>query len=175
MIVPSDFVSNLELIHKKFIWNNKAAKIKHSTLIGDYVEGGLKDIDIKAKIDSLHISWIARLYDGNFHPWKLIPTFLFKKLSQCSSTIFYPNLEIDSSQYSSFPVFYKNLIEKWSSFSHSEPITVSSILSESIWNNRYIKIDNCVICPKFFRMDQPLFLRNLVDSEGNFISWNSFR
>ena len=173
--VPSDFISNLELIHTKFIWNNKAAKIKHSTLIGDYVGGGLRDIDIKAKFDSLHLSWIARLYDGNFHPWKLIPTFLFKKLSQCSSSIFQPNLEIDSSQFNLFPSFYRNLVHKWSSFAHSEPLTVSSILSESIWHNRYIKIDNRVVSPKFFRMNQQLFFRNLFNSDGNFISWNCFK
>ena len=33
-------------------------KIKHSTLIADYADGGLKDIDIKAKLNSIHLSWI---------------------------------------------------------------------------------------------------------------------
>ena len=40
-------------IQKDFIWDSKRAKIKHDTLIADYPDGGLKDIDIKAKIDSL--------------------------------------------------------------------------------------------------------------------------
>ena len=173
--VPCDVISTLEMIHKNFIWDNKRAKIKHITLIGNYAEGGLKDIDIKTKIDALHLSWVNRLYDGNFHPWKLIPTFLFKKLSQCSSTIFYPNFDVNSSHFLSFPVFYKNIIAKWISFSRSEPITVSSILSESIWHNCNIRIGNCVIRPAFFNMNQPLFFSNLFDANGNFISWAHFR
>ena len=48
--VPSEIINYLELIHKKFIWQNKKAKIKHSTLISDYCDGGIKDVDIRAKI-----------------------------------------------------------------------------------------------------------------------------
>ena len=94
--VPSAVLDYLEGVHKKFIWNNKKAKIKHSTLISDYCDGGLKDLDIRAKIKALHLSWLRRLYDSNFHAWKLIPRYFFEKLSQCSSTIFYPNLDIDT-------------------------------------------------------------------------------
>ena len=45
--VPDCIISQLEKIHKDFIWSNKKAKIKHSTLINDYAEGGLRDVDIK--------------------------------------------------------------------------------------------------------------------------------
>ena len=77
--VPSAILDYLEIIHKKFIWRNKKPKIKHSTLISDYCDGGLKDIDIRSKIKALHLSWLKRIYDTNFHPWKLIPKFIFEK------------------------------------------------------------------------------------------------
>ena len=32
----------------KLVWKSKKLKIKHSTLIRDYSEGGLKDVDIKS-------------------------------------------------------------------------------------------------------------------------------
>ena len=51
--VPDDFINALQSLHKKFIWNNKTPKVKHSTLIGDYTHGGLKDIDIRSKLSSL--------------------------------------------------------------------------------------------------------------------------
>ena len=45
--VPSKFViDQLNTLHKNFIWNNKRPKIKHSTLIADYCEGGYKDVSI---------------------------------------------------------------------------------------------------------------------------------
>ena len=41
-----DFIKQLEDLRKNFIWNGKRPIIKHSTLIGDYVDGGYKDVDI---------------------------------------------------------------------------------------------------------------------------------
>ena len=34
-------LDQLNSIHKEFIWDNKKAKIKHSTLIANYEQGGL--------------------------------------------------------------------------------------------------------------------------------------
>ena len=51
MKVPSKIViDRLNTLHKNVIWNNKRPKIKHSTLIADYCEGGYKDVDIENKI-----------------------------------------------------------------------------------------------------------------------------
>ena len=45
--VPKQFIEQLNSLQKDFIWNRRRPKIKHSTLIADYLEGGYKDIDIK--------------------------------------------------------------------------------------------------------------------------------
>ena len=74
MKVPSKFViDQLNTLHKTIIWNNKRPKIKHSTLIADYCEGGYKDVDIESKTAALKIKWVTKLLDSNFHPWKIIP------------------------------------------------------------------------------------------------------
>ena len=78
--VPSDIVNTLENIHKNYIWDLKKPKIKHSTLIGEYSQGGLNDVDIKSKIKSLHLSWLCSLYSENKHPWMLIPNYIIKKV-----------------------------------------------------------------------------------------------
>ena len=60
-------------IHKEFIWDNKKPKIKHSTMIASYCDGGLKDTDIGVRFQSLKFSWITWLKDqDNFHPWKVV-------------------------------------------------------------------------------------------------------
>ena len=61
-------IQKLENIQKEFIWSGKNAKIKHTPLIADYAHGGLKAIDIKSKFESLQLSWLKRLFCGNFHP-----------------------------------------------------------------------------------------------------------
>ena len=45
-------------MHKKFLWKNDIPKIKHSTLIADYSDRGLKDVDIDAKLKALKLTWI---------------------------------------------------------------------------------------------------------------------
>ena len=78
MKVPGKFViDQLNTLHKNCIWNNKRPKIKHSTLIADYCEGGYKDVDIENKIAALKIKWVTKLLESNFHPWKIIPNLLF--------------------------------------------------------------------------------------------------
>ena len=72
------------MLQKDFIWSGKNPKIKHTTLIGDYPDGGLKDVDIKAKLKSLKLGWLKRLYSDDFHPWKNIPAngFVIKRYFQ---------------------------------------------------------------------------------------------
>ena len=41
------------------------------------VKGGLKDVDIPSKITSLQYLWVKRLFNTNFHKWKII--FLIEK------------------------------------------------------------------------------------------------
>ena len=67
---PKQFIEQLNSLQKYFISNGPRPKIKHSTLIADYVEGGYKDIDIKTKLSSLKVIWIKKVMDDNFHAWK---------------------------------------------------------------------------------------------------------
>ena len=93
--VPSYVVDSIQTLHKDFIWNGKKPKIKHTTLISDYTNGGLKDIDINCKLCSLKFSWITRLLDkSNSHPWKVIANEILRPVGGCD--IFHTNLSLSS-------------------------------------------------------------------------------
>ena len=70
----------LRKIQKNFIWLGKKAKIKHSTLCSGYEIGGIKNVDLRNKITSMQCSWVKRLFEDDFHDWKVIPLFLIGKL-----------------------------------------------------------------------------------------------
>ena len=76
--VPRHIIEQLKALHKKFLWNNRSPKVKHSTLIGEYYDGGLKDVDIESKFKALKLTWIKKLYDDSDHPWKIIPINFLK-------------------------------------------------------------------------------------------------
>ena len=82
-------LDQLNLIQKDFIWRDRRPKFKHSTLIGDYTNGGYKDIDIESKFESLKIIWIRRLLDSCFHSWKAIPQCLLSDIG--IQSIFHSN------------------------------------------------------------------------------------
>ena len=57
---PSQFISIPNEIQQRFIWNKKRPKIKRSTLIGSYEEGGYKDVDIATQCNALKMIWLRR-------------------------------------------------------------------------------------------------------------------
>ena len=104
-------LNQLNLIQKDFIWRGRGPKIKYSTLIGDYNNGGYRDVDIEFKFESLKIIRIRRLLDGSFHSWKAIPQCLLSEIGVQS--IFHSNFktsEIWQRKIASYPKFYQGLI-----------------------------------------------------------------
>ena len=73
MKCPKQVVDQLNAMQRGFIWNNKKPKIKHSTLVADYSEGGYKDLDIRTKLTALKVAWVTKLLDDNFHPLENYP------------------------------------------------------------------------------------------------------
>ena len=164
--VPISIINKIESLQKDFVWNGKNPKIKHSTLISDYEDGGLKDIDVKTKIKSLNLSWVKRLFNQNFHPWKNIPLKLIEQ--SFKQNIFYPNIKITPPPV--FPKFYKNLLLFWSELSQI-PLTIKSVLNQPIWFNSFIQIQNAPI-GKLFPFE--LFVSNLF-SNGSLVPWDAFK
>ena len=60
--VPKKIIGELQKLQIKFLWKSGAVKIRHSKLSGD---GGIKNVDIEAKMKALKLTWIRRLCDDN--------------------------------------------------------------------------------------------------------------
>ena len=91
--IPDNALSDLQNLHKEFIWGGKRPKIKHCTLIVEYEEGGLKDVDIKAKFSALKFLWIKKLKDPtSHHPWQVVSCELLSKFG--GDKLFHSNLEL---------------------------------------------------------------------------------
>ena len=61
-VIDKESLQIFKNIIYKFIWNGKKDKIKRSTLVKEYTEGGLKMIDIDSYIKSIHLKWIKKNY-----------------------------------------------------------------------------------------------------------------
>ena len=72
--VPTKVIDELKAIQNRFIWKHSTTKIKHSTLIADYENSEIRNVDIPTKLKALKLTWVRRLRDDNHHPWKIIPS-----------------------------------------------------------------------------------------------------
>ena len=67
-----DILKTINSILYDFLWDGKGNKIKRTTMINNYVKGGLKMLDIQSFNESLKMKWIqGYLNEENKGKWKL--------------------------------------------------------------------------------------------------------
>ena len=140
-MVPHAIINHRKNIKKNYIQNGKNPKIKYSTLSNSYEDGGFKDIGVFTKVIGLQCSWIKRLYDENFHEWKIIPSYVIKTIFR-ENFKFHPCLDPRITSLKNVPNFYKEIITNWVKCLSGSPSLPSAILSQFLWFNSSIKTGN---------------------------------
>ena len=68
--LPQNIVKEANKIIFSYIWKGKD-KIKRTTQIADYCNGGLKMLDIESISKTQKVVWIKRFLNQEKHPWKI--------------------------------------------------------------------------------------------------------
>ena len=134
---------------------------------------GYKDVDIESKFKSLKITWIKRLLDDNFHPWKIIPNKLFSFTGTSSG--FCQNFKPSrycAERFSRFPEFYQELISFWENVCTEQAKDFQDIINQSIWNNKLILRKGDSIFYPSLHGKGLLLIRDLLDETGSFLNWS---
>ena len=174
--VPDRIIEELKIIQSRFLWNPSTPKIKHSTLIGDYAEGGLKNVDINTKLKALKLTWVRRLHDDNYHPWKVLPREYLTLPN--GDSVFHRNFESNTfllRKLNSLPTFYKDLLRYWSEVSHCDINCAELILSESLWYNTFIKIDANTVYFEEFSLVGINKVKDLFEKNGKLKEFDKLR
>ena len=89
------------------------------------------------------MSWIRRLFDDNFHPWKRFAEHFLRLIG--AKHIFHENLKIAKSidgLVKKLPEFYRNVISIWAQNSHifisSETNCPTDVLNQQLFNNKFV-------------------------------------
>ena len=151
-------------------------KIKPTSLIGDYSKGGMKDRDIKAKLEFLRIQWVKRSTNKNFHSWKIIPYVLLKDVGGVS--LLHSNLAPSDAcklKINNYPEFYKSIVDLWIRIYGTDPQSKHDILSQTLWNNKYFLIKRKPIFFLEFYHKGINTINDLIDDERGFFTWNRLK
>ena len=166
---PNDsFLKEMETLFFSFIWSGKGDKIARKIIINDIENGGLKMIDIRSFAKALKISWIKKVWDVNYQAdWKRL---LFSDRLYWND-VWLLNKRSLSLLACSFVenTFWTNVVESWAEYVQ-ETVEASDILSQPLWNNAFIKIENKSVFYKSWYIKNLRYVNDLVDESGVFMS-----
>ena len=111
---------------------------------------------------SMQCSWVKRLFEDDFHDWKIPPLFLIGK-HLGKNFKFHNNIVKSNDIPSKFPSFYQDIFIKWINNFTSKSTLQSMILSEVIWFNSNIKVGSNPLRFSFFSDQNLNFIGELVN------------
>ena len=108
----------------------------------------------------------------NFHQWVAVADNILRNIGGVN--VFQSNLSVAPSRLNSFeriPVFYKHLIDVWKTFSGVALKDVEFILSQSLWNNKFITSKNNTLYSEELYCKEIKYVSDLIDDEGCLSAW----
>ena len=142
-------------------------------LLYNYENGGLKNVNIAAKISS-QSSWIKRLSDENLYDWKILPLHIIHKLLG-KKFVFHSNLKVNTKLTKSFPKYYREIVNTWRSKLSCQTLVPSAILSRFLWFNSQMQTGNkSVFFPSFSEWNIN-FVGQLFKTDGAVKPWKQLQ
>ena len=136
METPKNFATEVNKIVFDFIWKQKPAKIKKTTLTKNKADGGLGMKDFVLFDKALKLTWVKRLCSTSDAPWKYISKSFLSSVS--GTDLFQCNYDYNLLDLTGhLPEFYKQIIHHWQEIVSTTPHSKTGILSRVIWSNDY--------------------------------------
>ena len=168
--VPETVIQQTQSKLFAFLWKNKRDKIKRQVLLRPLSKGGLSFPCFRTVVKALRLSWISRLLNNTHDTWTAIPNYYFDKhggllfLLNCNYSVGKLDRKI--------PLFYRELLDYFQQLrsNYEDPLKREFIL----WNNRDINIENKSVFWKAWREKNVLFVQDLLNNQGNYLSPQEF-
>jgi len=164
LAVPKNFIFQVNSLLFSFLWNNKPAKVKSSTIISDIQDGGLRMPYFPVMVQSGKIMWIKRLLDDQESKWKILAWKLLNMNMfdiMCKQDIALSNTHTE---------FYAQVINSWFEYHGKPPRTADELLNEIIWKNKFIKAGGKMLFIKKLVAKNCMCVKDIVSCEGQFLA-----
>ena len=170
--VPCDFIKIVESTIQDFIWNGKKPKIKQSTLIGNYDDGGLKLPDFQSSLKANRAKWAIKLFQPNEKDNENIRLILSKYLYRIGGVDHVKGNFDKQIIPQNIPPFYRDILMIWSEISDNDNAQndPNKIFNQYLWNNKNIKIGGSSV---FYKVFSDLGINRIIDlcDENGSFTW----
>ena len=166
---------NNEIIQKindilfDFLWNSKTSKLKQSTVIKQYCDGGLKMINIRAFIDALKSTWIRRLLTTD-SKWLALITSQIKIDELTGNNMKYIEDRIKRITNQ----FWKDVLQSIININKKTLVTEEYVLTSPIYYNKNIQIGGTHIYYKSWFDNGIKYVNDLINEHGEFYEQTEF-
>ena len=144
-------IKEIESIIFRFVWGGKPDRIKRSTLKNTFSKGGMRMPDVATQANSLKIKWVKDYMGCALAPWKCV---MRKKLTAFDSisesiSLFHCRLSERDMRGQGLSQFWVEMLTAWNALTGTQLETedetaATAVLSEVIWKNDALKVDDCV-------------------------------
>ena len=122
--------------------------------------------------NSLLVSWVKRLIDGNGEAWMAIPSYYLEKVR--GTFIFECNYDVDLLDLNGLPEFYVDTLKAWSKIKgECIPENHLQICNEILWNNKNITIARKSIYYKDWHTVGIEKIKDLLKGKNKFTSYQN--
>ena len=171
--IEESLLKQIDKVFFDFLWNNKPAKIKRSTIIAPIDEGGLGMIDVYEVHATAKCSWLRRLFDNAETKWKVI----FLNLLNIPKHMLNKNLGEETCKRCKSN-FHKQTLISWIKVHGIEPKSYKDVINQYLTYNKRIHINRKPIFPSFFKgtISSPRDIRilNMLTPQNEFLNIQEF-
>ena len=89
--------------------------------------------------------------------------------------LFQCNYDLKFLDLKNLSAFHKNVLAVWQELNSKDPLNANEFRQEIIWNNRFIRINGKTIYYKTWVNKGILRISDLLDTDGHFLSFESFK
>ena len=169
---PFIFIEDLNSLFFKFLWNGKPNKMSKAYVCNHYENGGIRMVDVKAFLSSMKISWLKRIFSKNSLVSKMLLCTCPEMLNVYKCGGEYANVimtKCTNQFWTDVVKHYKKMYTKCC------PENTKEFLAERIHYNINIIRDNKTIHVKDWIENNIITVGNLVNTDGNFLTFNDFQ
>ena len=169
---PPDYIyDQIQNMLISFLWCGKPDKIKRTIIVNNIEEGGLAFPHIRSFGHSLKMTWIKTLLDPEkFAAWKTLALNNFEIFG--GNKIWYFHKEGLLKLSNKMNSFWKCVLKSWSQLDSKTLSTTEDILSEPLYYNNKIKINNQKIFYKELCKKEIFFINDLIDDNGSILPFH---
>ena len=143
--VPCDVVKKINKLMYSFLWGSRKEYVKRNVCINKVTNGGLDMVDLKARINSLQLSWLKKFMTNECASWKILFSYWMGKVGGIPQCLQYNCNKKDMTilcKTSKVSYFYADLLGTWSELRYVDMFKVYNIKNETLWNNSNITYCN---------------------------------